>query len=271
MNTAPPFYRQLQPFELELHGSLQFAELPPDFNFAAGLNVVALQACEVAQAALHYPLVFVPVAGHSVPLLVALLGLGDGRNHFVDAAGQWRAGTYIPAALRIYPFLPMQVQGQSEPVLGIDLSQSWTALKSAAPFADETGHASPRLQAILEFLAQYLRQTQITRELCSALQQEGVLLPRTLSWSEATGGQRQLDGFFCVDEETLKQCTGDSLVRLHQANALGLAYGQMLSVGNLQGLLAASATAEPAGKTPARARKKSGAAKKAVAPPSRTG
>ena len=50
----------------------------------------------------HYPIIF---AGNELPSPLAVLGT-EGENFFVDGAGQWEHGVYIPAYLRIHPPRP---------------------------------------------------------------------------------------------------------------------------------------------------------------------
>jgi hypothetical protein len=240
MNTLPLFYSQPVPFDTAVHGALQFAEAAPDFGFASGVNVIPLLVSEVAQAVRHYPLVFLPSTQDVAPTLVALVDLGDNVNRFVNSQGQWRADTYIPAYVRRYPFLPLRVPDKPDPILGIDIGASWINAKGGEVLVDATGHATPRLERVMAFQLEYQQQAEMTVVMCAALQGSAVLEPRTLSWKSAQGEPRQVDGFLCVQETKLKALTPGALTALHQADALGLAYAQLLSMSNLQGLVAAA-------------------------------
>jgi hypothetical protein len=239
MNTPPQFYSQPVPFDRAVHGSLQFAELAPDFGFAAKADAIALVVSEVAQAVRHYPLVFLSGADVTAPMLAALVGLGDGVNRYIDVAGQWRTGTYIPAYVRRYPFLPLQVAGQSDPILAIDTTQAWVQAQAGQPLYDTTGKPTGRMERVLAFQLDYQQQANITQGMCAALHAAGVLEQRTLTWQDASAQARQLNGFWCVDEAKLKSLGAEALQALHQADALGLAYAQLLSMSNLQALVAA--------------------------------
>lgn len=241
MNTMPQFYAQPVAFDTTVHGQLQFAETVPDFGFAAKADVIALQASEVVQAVRHYPMVFLPSKGDSPPMLAVLVGLGDGVNRYVDALGQWRAQTYIPAYVRRYPFLPMQLAGQAAPILAIDTTQGWIQAQAGETMVDSSGLATPRLRRVMEFQQEYRQQANITQTMCAALHAAGVLEPRTLTWQDSGTEKIQLDGFLCVDEAKLRAISPDALHTLHQADALGLAYAQLLSMSNLQGLIATPA------------------------------
>jgi hypothetical protein len=102
---------------------------------------------EVVHAVRHYPMVFLPGTGEAPPTLAVLVGLGNGVNRYVDAQGQWRSQTYIPAYVRRYPFLPMQVASQVEPILAIDTTHDWIQAQTGDPLADSEGNATARATA----------------------------------------------------------------------------------------------------------------------------
>lgn len=240
MNNLPQFYRQPVAFDTALHGSLQFPDVAPDFLFAAKADVIALQVSEVAWAVRDYPMVFVSGPDDTSPSLAALVGLGDGVNRYVNAQGQWRANAYIPAYVRRYPFLPMLVEGKADPILAIDLSEDWVHAKTGAQLVDSDGNATPRLDAVMAFQREYQAQADRTQAMCAALHAAGVLEQRKLTWQHGDGGEtRQLDGFWCVEESKLRALSADKLLALHEVDALGLAYAQLMSLSHLQNLVAA--------------------------------
>lgn len=257
MNSLPQFYVQPVPFDAAVHGQLRFAETPPDFGFAAKADVIALQVSEVAQAVLHYPMVFLSGAGDASLTLAALVGLGDGVNRYVDGQGQWRAQAYIPAYVRRYPFLPMQIPGQTDPILAIDTTQSWIQAQAGEPLIDGNDQPTARMQRVMAFQREYQQQVNITQTMCAALHAAGVLEPRILTWQGQGAESRQLDGFWCVEEAKLKTLGPEALQALHQADALGLAYAQLLSMSNLQGLIASPVPLPGRQKKPARAKETS--------------
>jgi len=249
MNALPLFYRQPVPFNVADHGSLRFSDTAPEYGFAANTDVIPLLIGEVAQAIRHYPLVFFPGEGTNPPTLVALVGLGDGINRFVGNHGQWRPNTYIPAYVRRYPFLSIRMDGQGEPILGIDIQANWISQQDGEAFVDVDGKPTARLQGVMEFQREYQRQAEVTGVMCSALHAAGVLEPRTLTWQAPGIEPRHIGGFLGVEETRLKNLSADAIFALHQADALGLAYAQLLSMSNLQFLLPESVPSKSEEKT----------------------
>jgi hypothetical protein len=245
-NALPLFYHQPVAFDSSLHGALSFPAVPPNYRFAANADVIPLQVSEVAQAIRHYPLVFLPGQGDQTPTLAALVGLGNGKNQFVSAQGHWRANTYIPAYVRRYPFVPMHVDGQTEPVLAIDLEADWVKQGGDFAFVDAEGKPTERLGQVMAFQQEYLQQAALTESMCAALLKADVLEPRTLNWIGEDGSPMQVNGLLGVEEARLKALVAESVLALHEADALGLAYAQLMSLSNLQFVLSGMpAGAEP--------------------------
>ena len=82
----PLFYRQITALDASrcVGKSLKTSV---GFDFARNTNVVMLNAAEFEQAARIYPIVF---ASAPNPAALAILGLRDGENLFVDANGEWK-------------------------------------------------------------------------------------------------------------------------------------------------------------------------------------
>ena len=96
----------LEILDKSLHAGLRL-QPAGDYTFATALTVAPLAGEEVGEAAVSYPLVFLP-ADQGTVLPHALLGLA-GANTYLDAHQRWRVGAYIPAAVRCHPFAAVQV------------------------------------------------------------------------------------------------------------------------------------------------------------------
>ncbi len=81
--TLPLFYREVRTLNSVRDQNLCLMP-PADYEFAAATNAIPLVAEEFFTAQAHYPIVF---AGSENPLPVAIVGLRDNENLFVDADG----------------------------------------------------------------------------------------------------------------------------------------------------------------------------------------
>src|SRR5262249_8319335 len=101
------FVMAVVPVSRELHGNLRVKPLE-SYDFARSLPVIRVLAGEIAQAAAHFPLVFIK-DGDAFQLF-ALMGITGGENLFVSPDGRW-VNDYVPAMLRRYPFMLGKTQG----------------------------------------------------------------------------------------------------------------------------------------------------------------
>jgi hypothetical protein len=79
---------------------------------------------------------------------------------------------------------------------------------------------------------------QVTAAAAKALHEAGVLVASGLRFAPADSSAeaKTVSGFMVVNEEKLRALDGAALEKLNQANALGLAYGHLLSMTNLHNL-----------------------------------
>ena len=119
--------------------------------FAGETNSVILAGVEFSEAAKEYPIVFTQAGDKVVP--VALLGLRNEENLFVDDKGDWD-GRYIPSFVRRYPFVLAETGETGQQAVCID-----DAYEGEPLFARE--ETTPLLQQAIDFLEEdqkhYLR------------------------------------------------------------------------------------------------------------------
>ena len=229
----PLFYRRIEAFDTARHGQLR-RPASVDFSFAANTSVIPLLVTEVPYALRHYPLVFIPGEADTVPTLSAVVGLGDERNLFVDPTGAWLVGAHIPAYVRRYPFHAMRVESQADPLLAIDPDYAIDA--AGEPLVDAAGEPSAYLAGMLDLAREYLVAADRTEAICRALRDAGVLEPGDITLQATAGQQHRIDGFLNVSEERLRALSAEAVTDLHRADAMGLAYAQVLSLANFRHL-----------------------------------
>lgn len=232
MNTPRPLlFSDLVPFDSERHRGLTLPAQRRNFAFAATAHLLPLTVAEVGAAMHQYPLVFVHEG--DVIALVALTGLPQAGNRFVDAQGEWRAGAYIPAYVRGYPFIAVRPAEGAEPIIAIDPNAADFQAKSGQPLIGKDGQHSEQLKGILAFHGEYQALTERTRAMTHALKAEGVLEEGGLNLQGPDGNGTRIGGFLVVNEARLRALPAEALKRLMEADAIGLAYAQLLSMGNL--------------------------------------
>jgi len=245
-NDLPLFYRELAAFDINTHGKMHLPDSLPDYKFAAQTNIIPLLVHEAGLASRHYPLVFIPGSEGGAPVLAAMVGVGDNVNCFVDAEGKWLDGAYIPAWVRRYPFFAVREEEGKDPLLAIDPAAEWLQQDEGETLTTESGEPSQRLERVLAFQREFQLFAERTEAITMALQEAGVLEegamridpPRGASEGDkGEAGGRQINGFMLVNEGKLKALSDEALLKLHQADALGLAYIQLISMASLPNLV----------------------------------
>ena len=109
--SMPLFYNAIEPINLDQHGKMKVRG-DPVMPEVGRTHAVPLTVDEFALVQRHYPIVF-SVGGAPVP--IALMGLNEGVNVFLDENGRPPdPNLYIPAYLRRYPFLLARLRPDSD-------------------------------------------------------------------------------------------------------------------------------------------------------------
>lgn len=218
------------PISTERHADKAWLR-PNGFQFVSTQAVVPLVGAEFGRACLGLPIGFVQQADTYVP--AAVMSPIAGRNLLVGPAGQW-LGSYIPAALRSYPFRLGQVPETGQITLCID-EDSGTVVDAdggAEDFLDAEGKPTPQMQAMLNFMLEMEKSRRLTERAVKSLTDAGLIRP----WQfEVTidGEPTPAAGIFCVNETDLNVLDDVAFLGLRRTGALGLAYLQLASMNQI--------------------------------------
>lgn len=227
-------YNEVKPVSFGSHGDLS-VKVTDDFGFARQLNSVPLLASEIPQAAAEYPVVFAGEGDQLVP--VAVLGLRERENLFVDEVGKW-TGRYVPAFLRRYPFVFSTADEGQTLTLCVDETYAGCNRDNRGErLFDAEGEQTRYLKSTLDFLKQYQVQFERTRAFCSRLKELELLEPMTADFTLPDSGRRSLGGFLAIKREKLRALSADNLHKLAVTDELELAYSQHLSLQHFARLL----------------------------------
>jgi SapC len=230
--SLPLFYQSLVPVQTNVHGELGMVERTT-FPFARTANAIPITIDEFVMAQRFYPIVFTP-QDDGAPL--ALVGMADGDNLFVDADGNWRQDTYVPAYVRRYPFLLAKLTPEAQD-LSLCFDDSSDLLNNSAEQKLFAGtEASELTKNVLQFCEQFEMAVQRTQAFMKEMN-EMKLLQDTEANATINGQSMNFRGFKAVDEKVLQDLRGDQARKLVKNGMLGLVYAHLFSLSNMQGLM----------------------------------
>ncbi|MDZ7686239.1 MAG: SapC family protein [Gammaproteobacteria bacterium] len=192
------FYDKPAALNKVTHKDYRIKPVGDNFKFARNTNSVILAGVEFTEAAKEYPICFAKAGDTTVP--VALLGLRNEENLFVDeATGKWDA-RYIPAFVRRYPFVLAETGEQGQRMVCSD--------EAYPGFNDSDGEAlfdgeepTPLLKQAIEFLEEYQRQYVRTERFVQRLLENDLLMSLNARVDMVDGQQFSLTGLLAVDEK----------------------------------------------------------------------
>lgn len=204
-----------------------------DFSFTAKTNSVALTGVEFTEACKEYPIVFAKVGERKVP--VALLGLRDDENLYVDAAGKWD-DCYIPAFVRRYPFVLAESDGDQF-VVCIDEASSAFNAKEGQPLFDKEGVNTPFLDGALNFLNAYQAQMKRTENFVKQLDDQGLFTEMSAKTELADGRSFLFNGLYVIDEQKLLGLKEKKAGEFVKSGEAGWIYAHLISLSNMSKLV----------------------------------
>jgi hypothetical protein len=170
-----------------------------------------------------------------VPL--AVVGLIDDLNLFVDEQGVWDAFAYIPGYIRRYPFGLAGEDGGDRFALVID-----TGHPGVSPSGDrklfEAGQMSEIGKQALEFTKTYEADRRLTETMMAKLKSLDLIQGQSAQYTpQGSGEQRTFAQYFGVDEQRLNALSDADFLELRRMNILHIIYAHMMSMANWRNLI----------------------------------
>jgi hypothetical protein len=225
----PMLYQNMVPLSSQEHRNWRVRPLQ-SLELIANVHALPLTVDEFPIAQRYFPIVF-SQGPDSVPL--ALLGLNEGVNVFVDAQGQFREGTYLPAFVRRYPFMLARLNEQSEELsLCFDPTPGLLGdFEEGARLFNDEGEPEQPIKDMLGFCEQFEFAAQRTTAFMKDLEETGLLEDGELTIQHPSNSQPYFyRGFRMVNEQKLRDLRGDQLRKMSQNGMLTLLYAHLFSL-----------------------------------------
>ncbi len=227
-NNLPLFYKDLVPLSSIDHADFHARALDTA-DFLVSQHAVPLTSDEFVSACRFYPIVF--SAGEN-PVPLALMGLNEGVNTFVDDEGKLKNPVYVPAYIRRYPFMLARLSPNSEE-LSLCFDPTAGAIgkfeEGDALFVD--GKPSEAVNQVLEFCQQFEEAGQRTGFFVDELKKADLLMEGEVAIQPEGSEQPYVyRGFQMVDENKLRELRGDVLRKMMQNGMLPLIFAHLFSL-----------------------------------------
>lgn len=217
----------------EVHGSMGLSKSDRPFDFVKSVKGVPVVAGEIQSAQKHFPVVF---SEFENPVLVAVTGIIDDVNLFVDDSGDWDAGTYVPSYVRCHPFAFAR-RDDDEYAVVIDESASSIVESPEIPFFDGD-EMSAGTQARVDFCGNYNEQRRQTEAFCKRVKELGLLCGQRATQTMSDGSETKIADYVSIDVQKLTSLGKDTLHELHLDGSLSAIFAQVFSLENWNRLIA---------------------------------
>ncbi len=227
--TAPFGYREIVPLQKTDKVLLPRGSTP---EFCRGVNALALSCGEFVAAARDYPIAFACGDGECFAP-VALLGLGEGQNLFIDAQGVWDTQCYVPAFVRRYPFCLARVLVEGKPRKDriVCVEKAYLDADGLALY-EADGKASANWLGFEQLLQSFENDLELTEKMCTALAKLGLFEPFEFKIMNGDQPALTIKGMHRIDEKRFLELKPASHKALVSKGFMGRIYSHFNSLEN---------------------------------------
>lgn len=243
----PLFYQDLTPLNSRDHGTWK-SRSTDQAKWLVNQHAVPLTVEEFPQAQRNFPIIF-SSGDETVPL--ALMGLNEGVNVFVDDEGKLVENVYVPAYARRYPFLLAKLTPDAKE-LSLCFDPSTDLIgdfdEGAALFDDS--QPTDTCKNMLTFCEQFEEAGMRTAAFIAELNKHGLLMDGEVAIQRDGVEQPFIyRGFRMINQEKLRDVRGDILRGWNQSGLLPLIFAHLFSLDLMRDIFARQ-TQQGKGPTP---------------------
>lgn len=236
MATQPPqnlplFYKDLMPLQTGPHSNYR-AQSNGKAAFFAETHAVPLTIDEFVLCQRHFPIVF-SVGEQSVPL--ALFGLNEGVNMFVESDGTVKDDVYLPAYVRRYPWILARLAPDAQELsLCFDPQSGMVGEGGEGAAFFENDQPTDATKAVLKFCEEFEMAAQRTGAFVKELEDMDLLMDGEVSIQlPGQDAPYVYRGFRMVNEEKFRALDAEALHKAHQNGVLPLIMAHVFSLSQM--------------------------------------
>lgn len=233
----PLFYNDLMPLNSQDHRKYRTRSIDAA-PWLAQAHALPITVDEFVQAQRDFPIVF---SSGENPLPLALMGLNEGVNTFVDAQGKVTEPVYLPAYIRRYPFMLARLRPEGDELsLCFDPTSAVIGEFDAGELLfDESGQTTEATKRILDFCQHFEQAAQRTQAFIQELKTADLLMDGEVSIQQEGHNQPFLyRGFQMINQEKLQQASADKLELWNKNGLLALIHAHLFSLDLMRTIFA---------------------------------
>ncbi len=218
----------------ETHSGLGFHQTEKNYDYCAKARAIPITVSEIIPAMKDYPIIFGNLEN---PAPLAIVGMVDDVNLFVDEEGNWDTATYIPGYVRRYPFGVASGDGGER--LAIVIDTAYEGLKEGGQFPlFENGAPSTSTQQAIEFCKAFEQDRVVTSGYGERLKQFDLIRAQSAQFTPQGATEPvNFAEYYGVDEKILQELSDEQFLELRKAGVLPLVYAMLMSMSNWRNLL----------------------------------
>jgi hypothetical protein len=235
-NNLPIFYGALEPLSSQVHAD--FRTRPSDTApHLVNTHAVPITVDEFVATQRFCPIVF--STGDS-PVPLALMGLNEGVNVFVDGDGRPLGDMYVPAYVRRYPFMLARIAPDAQELsLCFDPTSELVGRFDEGDLLFQDGKPSETTNNVLKFCEEFETSAQRTVAFVNELKTAELLMDGEVSIQPNDTDQPFVyRGFQMVNEEKIRELRGDELRKMNQNGMLPLIMAHLFSLALMRDIFA---------------------------------
>ena len=227
--TLPLFYNDLLPLNSRDHSKWRTRSIE-SAEFISKAHAIPITIDEFVQPQRNYPIVF---SSGDNPLPLALMGLNEGVNTFVDDKGKINEPVYLPAYVRRYPFMLAKLTKDGDELsLCFDPTSGAVGEFSEGEALFDGDQPSQNTQNILNFCEQFEAAAQRTKAFMEELKKANLLMDGEISIQTQDRPDQPFvyRGFQMVDQEKFRDTSDADLATWHKNGMMPLIHAHIFSL-----------------------------------------
>ncbi len=224
-------YEQPELLAFETHGSLGLTKPDAPFAFTRTVRALPVTVNELPSVQKHYPIIFSDLEN---PVLLAIFGVYEDKNLFVDSNGDWDQSAYIPAYLRCYPFT-FAKKSEDDFAVVVDRAAASISEKPEVPFF-KGSELTAETQAIVDFCGKYEVDRRKTTDFCKLVKSLEILSPHR-AVRKTPDKEENVADYYAIDAKKLTELDKDVIHQLFLDASLAGMFSHLFSLENWQRLV----------------------------------